>query len=361
MAVERRERQAGWPFIGTIALTGIFVLLALYTLYFARTFLLPLVLAVILNFLLSPLVRGLSRLRVPQALGAALVILALLGLVALGIERLSGPAAEWIQKTPEGVERIERRIRGLRGPVEQVQEAAQKVEEEVERLSGNGGPEEPQEVKVQGATWTGALLSRTQAFLGGAVVVLILLYFLLASGDFFLRKLVRVLPRLEDKRRAVEIARQTEHQISTYLSTVTLINVLLGVAVGLAMWALNMPNPALWGVVAGLMNYVPYLGPVVTLAVITAASILTFDDLGRALIAPLVYFAINFAEGYFLTPMIMGRRLTLNPVVVFVGLVFWGWMWGVPGALIAVPLLAMFKILCDHIEPLSPIGEFLGR
>lgn len=360
MAVERRQDAASWPFVGTVALTGIFVLLSLYTLYFARPFLLPLVLAVILNFLLSPLVRGLARLRIPQALGAALVILALLALVALGIERLSGPAAKWIQKTPEGVERIEQRIRGLRGPVEQVQEAAQKVEEEVARLSGDGGPE-AQEVKMQGVTWTSALLSRTQAFLGGAVVVLILLYFLLASGDFFLRKLVRVLPRLEDKRRAVEIARQTEHHISMYLSTVTLINVVLGVAVGLAMWAVGMPNPALWGVMAGLMNYVPYLGPVVTLAVITTASILTFEDLGRALVAPLVYFAINFAEGYFLTPTIMGRRLTLNPVVVFVGLVFWGWLWGIPGALIAVPLLAMFKILCDHIEPLSPIGEFLGR
>jgi predicted PurR-regulated permease PerM len=360
MSAERKQGAAEWPFVGTIALTGIFVLLALYTIYFARPFLLPLVLAVILNFLLSPLVRGLTRLRIPPSLGAGLVILALLALVALGIERLSGPAAEWIQKTPEGVERIERRIRGLRRPVEQVQEAAQKVEEEVERLSGDGGPR-AQEVKVQGATWTGALLSRTQAFVGVAVVTLILLYFLLASGDFFLRKLVRVLPRLEDKRRAVEIARQTELHISTYLSTVTLINVALGLAVGLAMWAVGMPNPALWGVVAGLMNYIPYLGPIVTLAVITIASILTFEDLGRALVAPLVYFALNFSEGYFITPTIMGRRLTLNPVVVFVGLVFWGWLWGIPGALIAVPLLAMFKILCDHIEPLSPIGEFLGR
>ena len=127
------------------------------------------------------------------------------------------------------------------------------------------------------------------------------------------------------------------------------------------MWAVGMPNPALWGVVAGLLNYVPYLGSLVTLVLIGIASILTFDDLGRALVAPLLYFAINFAEGYFLTPTIIGRRLTLNPVVVFVGLVFWGWLWGIPGALIAVPLMAMLKILCDHIEPLSPIGEFLGR
>ena len=360
MSADRRDDGAAWPFVGTVALAGIFVLLLLFTLYLARPFLLPLVLATILNFLLSPVVRVLARLHVPQPLGAGLVILALLGIVALGIERLSGPAATWIQKAPEGVQRVELRIRGLRGPVEQVQEAAQAVEEEVERLSGDGTAG-AQEVKVQEGTWTGTLLNRTQAFLGGAVVVLILLYFLLASGDFFLRKLVRVLPRLEDKRRAVEIARQTELHISTYLSTVTLINAGMGLAVALAMWAVGMPNPALWGVLAGLLNFVPYLGSIVTLAVIAIASILTFEDLGRALVAPIVYFAINFTEGYFITPTIVGRRLTLNPVVVFVGLVFWGWLWGIPGALLAVPLMAMFKILCDHIEPLSPIGEFLGR
>ena len=352
MSAGGRDSGREWPFAATVAVTGIFILLSLYTLYFARPFLLPLVVATILNFLLSPVVRGLGRLHVPMPIGAALVILALLGIVALGIERLSGPAAEWLRKTPQGVERIEQRVRGL--------EAAQKVEEEVAELSGDGTAGTP-EVTVRGGTWTGALLSRTQAFLGSAVVVLILLYFLLASGDFFLRKLIRVLPRLEDKRRAVEIARQTELHISTYLSTVTLINAALGLAVGTAMWAVGMPNPALWGVVAGLLNYVPYLGSLVTLALITIASILTFEDTSRAIVAPLLYFAINFAEGYFLTPTIMGRRLTLNPVVVFVGLVFWGWLWGVPGALIAVPLMAMLKILCDHIEPLSPIGEFLGR
>jgi len=352
-------RDAAWPFAGTVALTGIFVLLALYTIYFARPFLLPIVVATVLNFLLSPVVRGLARLHVPQPLGAGLVILALLAAVGLGIERLSGPAAEWIEKTPQGVERIETRIRGLRRPVEQVQEAAEKVEEEVGRLSGGDG--QTQEVRVREGTLTGALLSRTQAFIGSAVVVLILLYFLLASGDFFLRKLIRVLPRLEDKRRAVEIARQTELHISTYLSTVALINTVLGIVVALAMWLVGMPNPALWGVLAGLLNFVPYLGPVVTAGVILIVSLLTFEELGRALVAPILYFAINFTEGSFVTPTVLGRRLTLNPVVVFVGLVFWGWLWGIPGALLAVPLLAVVKIFCDHIEPLSPLGEFLGR
>ncbi|HUF90300.1 MAG TPA: AI-2E family transporter [Gemmatimonadota bacterium] len=359
--MEPTKVNDGWVYARTTALIGIFVLLSLYTLHFARPFLLPVAVATILSFLLSPVVRGMVRLHVPQGIAAALVILALLGIVAVGIQRLSGPASQWIDRAPEGVERVERRVRGLRRPVEQVQQAAEKVEEEVERLRGNGGDPATREVRVKGGTWTGALLSGTQAFLGTAVVVLILLFFLLASGDFFLRKLIRVLPRLQDKRRAVEIARQTELQISTYLFTVTLINIGMGLCVGLAMWAVGMPNPALWGVVAGLLNFVPYLGALVTLSVITVVSLLTFEDLGRATVAPLVYFAINFTEGSFVTPTVVGRRLTLNPVVVFLGLVFWGWLWGIPGALLAVPLLATFKILCDHIEPLAPIGEFLGR
>src|SRR5688572_23889655 len=204
------------------------------------------------------------------------------------------------------------------------------------------------------------VLSRTGSFLGSAVVMVVLLYFLLASGDLFLRKLIHVLPRFGDKKRAIEIARQTEHHISTYLSTVTLINIALGVVVGVAMHLAGMPNPVLWGVTAGLLNFVPYLGALVTAGVLTLVSILTFDSLGRAMVAPLIFLGINAIEGYLVTPMLLGRRLTLNPVAIFLGLIVWGWIWGIAGALLAVPILATFKIFCDNIEPLSPIGEFLG-
>ncbi len=346
--------------VRSVATTGIFVLLAFYTLYFARSLFLPIVLAFLLSLLLAPAVRGLRRMRIPGPIGAGLVILALLGAVSLGVYRLSGPAANWVERAPQGLTRFEQRVRRLRRPVEEVRQAAEKVEQQVQRMAG-GDARTSQEVSLRDETFTSVVLSRTGSFLGGAAVTTVLLYFLLASGDLFLRKLVRVLPRLEDKKRAIEIARQTEDHISKYLSTVTLVNAALGVVVGLAMRLAEMPNPVLWGVMAGLLNYVPYLGPLVTALVLALVSVLTFDSLERAALAPLLYLGINAIEGYFVTPLLLGRRLTLNPVVIFLGLIVWGWIWGIAGALLAVPILATFKILCDHIEPLSPIGEFLGR
>ncbi len=346
--------------IRSLSLTSIFVLLFFYTLYFARGIFLPIALALLLSFLLAPVVRALRRLHIPGSVSAAIVILGVLGAAVLGFYRLSGPAAEWIQRAPEGLEHVERRIRQLQRPVEEVRQAAEEVERQVERIAG-GESTRTQEVSVRDQTITSVILNRTGSFLASAAIMTVLLYFLLASGDLFLRKLVRVLPRLEDKKRAIEIARGTEEHISKYLSTVTLINVALGVMVGVAMHLVGMPNPVLWGVTAGLLNFVPYLGAMVTVVFLALVSILTFDSLGRAAVAPLVYFGINALEGYVVTPMLLGRRLTLNPVVIFVGLIVWSWMWGVAGALLAVPLLATFKIFCDHIEPLAPVGEFLGR
>lgn len=345
--------------VRSLALTGTFVLLLFYTLYLAKPVFLPIVIAILLNFLLNPAVRGLARLRIPNGIGAALVLLFLLGVAVVGAYRLSGPATEWVDKAPRGLRRAEARIRDLQRPVQEVQRAVEEVEEQAQQMT-NGG-DRTQQVQVQGTTLTGTIMNRTQAFFAEGILMLVLLYFMLASGDLFLRKLVRVLPRLRDKKRAIEIARSTERHISSYLATVTLINMGLAVVVALAMRLVGMPNPILWGVLAGVLNYIPYIGPLVTASIIALVSILSFEDLGRAFVAPVVYYAINFLEGSFVTPMLLARRLTLNPVVIFIALMFWGWLWGLPGALLAVPLLGMFKIFCDHIEPLAPIGEFLGR
>jgi predicted PurR-regulated permease PerM len=194
----------------------------------------------------------------------------------------------------------------------------------------------------------------------GVAVTVILLFFLLASGDLFLRKLIRVLPRLEDKRRAVEIARQVERDISAYLSTVTMINLGLGAAVAAGFAILRVPNPLLWGAMVTLFNFVPYLGPAVSYAIFVMVGLVTFETVPHILAPVLTFLVLNVIEAYLVTPLVLGRRLTLNPVVLFVGLTFWGWMWGIAGAILAVPIMAVLKIFCDHIEPLAPIGEFLG-
>jgi predicted PurR-regulated permease PerM len=342
--------------IRSIAITGLFVLAAFYTLYFARAFFLPIVLAVLLDFLLSPLIRGMKRLRIPEPLGAALVIVALLGTAGAAVYGLVGPAREWAARLPESMRAAEERLSKLRGPVEQVSKTAEQVEE-----ATTLDQPETQEVVVKGPSLTERLFGTTQTIVASTIEVIILLYFLLAAGDLFLQKLIKVLPQFRDKKKAVTIARETEASISTYLVTVTLMNIGLGLTVAAAMYLLGMPNPILWGAMAALAEFVPYLGATALVAVLTLAGLVTFDQAGQALLVPATYLAVNVLQSQFIYPLVLGHRLTLNPVAILVGLVFWWWIWGIPGAFLAVPLLATFKIFCDHIEALAPIGESLGR
>jgi predicted PurR-regulated permease PerM len=340
----------------SLMLTGLFLLVLFHTLRVARDLFLPLMLAFFLVFLLSPLLRLLKRAHIPEALGAALLLAALVGGVGLGLHSLVAPATEWIAKAPAGVTRIQGKLRSMRFPMEQMSRTADQVER---TIAGDSGTAPASAVKSP-AWIKEALFGGTTAFLSEAVVVIVLLYFLLASGDLFLRKLIKVLPTFRDKKRAVEIAREIESNISTYLFTVTLINVGVGVAVGVGVWLLGMPNPVLWGVIACVLTYIPYLGALVGIGILGLAALLVFDDLGHALAVPAVYMVVSFLEGNFITPLILGRRLTLNPVVIFVGILFWFFLWGIPGALLAVPTLAVFKIVCDHVDTLAPIGEFFG-
>lgn len=342
--------------VRSLSITGLFVLASFYTLYFARAFFLPIILAVLLDFLLSPLIRGLKRVRIPEPLGAALVILALLGAGGGAVYGLIDPAKEWVAKLPASMREAEDRLRALRTPVEQVSKTAEEVEEATKMNDGAKTPE----VVVRGPSLTERLFGTTWTLVAGFVEVIILLYFLLAAGDLFLQKLIKVLPQFRDKKKAVTIARETEASISTYLVTVTLVNLMLGLAVAGVMFLLGMPNPLLWGALAAVVEFVPYLGAAALVAVLSLAGLVTFDQIGQALLVPAAYLGVNILQSQFISPLILGRRLTLNPVAIFVGLVFWWWIWGVPGAFIAVPLIATFKIFCDHIEALAPIGEFLG-
>ena len=239
--------------------------------------------------------------------------------------------------------------------MDQMSKAADQVEKATGSTSG------ALKVEIQEQSAGEAVFGGTQTFLAGVLVVCVVLYFLLASGDMFLTKVIRVLPKLEDKKRAVQIARETEDQISAYLGATTVINIVFGAVVALAMQLLGMPSPLLWGVVAGLTNFIPYLGGIACTLILFIVPLLQSDSIGRAFMVSGVFFLINTLEGNFLTPMILGRKLNLNPVVIFIGVLMWGWLWGIPGTLLAVPIMATIKIVCDRIEKLVPLGEFLGQ
>jgi predicted PurR-regulated permease PerM len=342
--------------LSTVALVGIFLLGFVFFLYFARPFLLPVVLAVILNFLLKPVVRFFGRFHIPQALGAVVVLAGFIGLISFGVSRLAQPAAEWAARAPESLREAERKVRHLLRPAEQLSRAAEHVEH---FTAGDDAPKATR-VEIKRFNLTDTVLSFTRSFLGGAIETLVLLYFLLASGDLFMQKLVKVMPTLQDKHEATEIAHEVQHNISTFLFTITVINTCLGVLVGVAMMIVGMPNPVLWGVLAGLLNFIPYFGPFTGVAVLLVVGLLTFERAGNAIVPPLIYISLHAIEANFITPMILGRRLVLNPVVIFASLIFWTWLWGIAGALLAVPLLMTLKILCEHFRPLAPFGEFLS-
>jgi len=358
--LEDTARLFQGPFgIRSIALSGLFLLACFYTLYFARDFFLPVVLAIVFNFLLAPVVRALKRFKVPEALSSAVVIIGMFAVVGVLAYELSGPLADWIEKAPELGAQLQTKIQPLRKPIEKISNVGDQIEKLTNMKSAD--QKTPQRVELKQSSLLDALFSGTSKLVFSLVVVIVLLYFLLASGDLFLGKLIHVLPTLSDKKKAVQIAREIEENISKYLLTIAVINAAIGVGSGLLFWALGMPNPALWGAVAGLLNFIPTVGALSVAVLVSLVAAMSFPSLGQALLVPAAFLGLTITMGTFVSPLIMGRRLTLNPVVIFLGLSFWGWLWGIPGALLAVPMLAMFKIFCDHIEPLAPIGEFLGH
>ncbi len=192
------------------------------------------------------------------------------------------------------------------------------------------------------------------------LIIVALLFLLLASGTMFQEKLVRSLPRFRHKKQAVMITNQIQKDISVYLGTVAVINTGLGLAIGLGLYAIGMPNAALWGTMAALLNFVPYIGFAIGTSIVFIVGLLTFDTFAGALLPPAVYIVCNAVEANAVTPILLSRRLTLNAVVVFLAVLGWSWLWGVSGALLAVPLLAMIKVVSDHVDGLGGLSEFLG-
>lgn len=353
---ERPDNAVKRRGVPRVAVIGLFVLAVFYTLYFARDILLPLVLATLLTLVLTPVTHLLTRIKIPLPVGAAVVVLGLLAGLAAGASLLMQPAGEWMAKAPETLNLLEPKLRAFKRSIEKVSKAAEKVE----KMATTESAPKAKPPRSDQAPLLSRILGGAQKALIIAAPTVVLLYFLLATGDLFLRKLVKVLPTLADKRRAVTVARTVQDEMAIYLFTITCINAGLGVATGVAMYFLGMPNPALWGTMAALFNYVPYLGPLATLVILTIVAVISFDGIGQTVAVPAVFFTLIFFEGQILTPFITGRRLTLNPVVIFLSMLLWGWLWGVVGTLMAVPIAMIFRIICEHVEVLGPIAEFLG-
>jgi predicted PurR-regulated permease PerM len=342
--------------VRSIPLTGIFLMLVVVALKLGSAFFIPVFLALLLKFLFASVIRGLKRFYIPSGVGAALIIIFLLGSVGTAIYQLAAPARDWMVKLPQTMRVIDVKLGDFKKSIQQLSKASKAMD----RLTNLDG-EQAQKVEVRNTKFGESLLGPTQDFLIGTGTVLILLFFLLASGDLFLRKLVAVLPRFSDKKMAVEISHRIEHDISIYLLAITVINALFGTAVGFAMYFLGLPNPFLWGVMAGLLHFIPFLGAIVGISIVTLVALVTIDQMTTILLVPTIYFSLNLLEEYVALPFVLGRRLMLNPVVLLLWLIFWGWLWGVPGALMAVPTLAILKIVSEHIESLGALGEFIAR
>ncbi len=355
--VQSAEVPEGMPLPSdpkVVFLGGLFVLALLATAYVASEIVLPLVFAIVLNLLLQPAMRILERLRVPRILAALLLILALFGtIVGLGTA-ISGPAGTWAAKLPEGIPRLQERLSFMREPIDTLQRFLQQVEN-----FGGTGPSPNAAASARGPTLLTRLFTETRNFASGFFTTVLFLFFLLVSGDVFLHRLVEILPRFSGKRQVVEISQQIESDISVYLVTITVMNAAVGIAMALAMWLTGVGDPILWGTVAFLLNYVPILGTAVGALIFLLAGLLTIDTVWQALLPAGLYLGLHVIEGQTLTPMLLARRFTLNPVLVIISLVFWFWMWGIPGAILSVPMLAIAKIICDRVRPLAAFGHFL--
>ena len=332
-------------------------------LYFARPVVLPIVMAAVAAMTLKPPVRLLSRCHLPPVFGAAIVLGILVAGIGLGSVQLGRPAVAWVNEAPEHMEALRQRVQRLFKHAAWVNQTAAAVtalgttdeEQTKPAIVVIKDPPVPTAfLNWSRINWTGGLL----AMVGETLV---LLYLLLASGDLFLQKLVHVMPTLRDKKRAVEISHEVQQNISNYLFVVSLVNSGLGVVVSGGLYFLGVPNAAMWGLLVAVLNFVPYFGPVVGIVLLSAVGLLTFETLWKGLLPPAWYLLLHLLEANFVTPIVLGRRLTLNPVVIFVSLIFWTWLWGLPGALLSVPILVSVKVICDRVPSLSSVSELLAN
>ena len=326
--------------------------------YFARSVALPLAMAWVIAMALKPPMRWLRRRRLPAPAAAAVVLAAFVAAAGSATWYLGQPAMDWINSAPESLTRLKHKFRPVLQPAARLSDAASSVS----KLStSDETAKPPQAVEVKDNHVATTVVSWTSDFVTGAGKTLGLVFLLLAFDELFMQKFVRLLPTLRDKKQAVEITREVQQRISTYLFSIALINVTFGAVLGLVFFAMGLPNPWMWGAVAALTNFVPYFGPLVGIVVVMLAGLSGFDRVLFGLLPALAYFGLHLIEANLVTPSILGRRFTLNPVVIFLALIFFLWLWGVVGALVAVPILTTLKALAERLPALSALDEFLSH
>lgn len=336
-------------------LTAIVIMMTLATLYFAKDVILPVVLGFLLALTLGPWVRWLVRKGVPASVSATVLILGFSCLIGLGVLVLGGSVASWFDEIPRISFELRHKLQGVSESFELVQDASKQVED----IAQGGGDSANSVVLKQPGLLTAAV-SNLASFFTSLVAGLVLALFLLSSGNMFYVKIVESFPRFADKKRALTVVYEIEKRMSRYIVAITCINAVLGVGIGCAMYLLGMPYPFVWGLTAFLLNYLPFIGGIIGALSVGAFAIVHFDSIYYAMLAPIAYQSLTALEGQVLTPVLLGARLQLNTVAVFLTVIFWTWLWGIPGALMAVPILVLAKVVCDNVPALATFGNFLS-
>ncbi len=369
----RRQPQRSID-VRSASLAVIAVLATIYALHWAGAVVIPVLLGLMCSYALTPLVNRAQAWRVPRSLSAAVLLLAIAGGVGSTAYALGDDATAMIESLPQAAQKLQRAVRNTRGepesPIAKVQRAAAKLEQAAEVTAAVAPPAstskgvprvqvEPPRFSIKAYLWHGTL--GLAGLVGQALVVLFITFFLLVSGDNFRRKLVRITgPRLSQKKITVQVLDEINAQIQRYLQVQVFTSVLVGVLTWLALLCFGMEHAAVWGIVAALLNLVPYVGSMVTAGALALAAFLQFGTLGMALAVGGVSLAINTLEGNLLTPWLTGRASRMNPLVIFIGVLAFGWLWGLWGLLLGAPLLMATKVVCDHVDGLKPVGELLG-
>jgi predicted PurR-regulated permease PerM len=346
------------PQVVTAICLSVLAAIAICTaLYVARAYLLPIAAALVFAVILSPLCGFFEWFRIPRVIAALFALIFAGGIVYAGFALIAQPASHWVENAPETLDKAQRQLKKLREPFQPLQDFSKEVDK-IQIMP----PTTPatRSVVLQGPSLTQSLLASAQTLVVQAGFVVLLAYFLLITREEFRLKIIAFQPTLRARVRMARVFRDMKRRVGGYIVTFSAINIVVGVCTGLACWQLGLPDPIMFGGIATILNYIPFVGPTITIALLGLAGLATYDTILQASFPALAFMAISFVENNAVTPMIMGRRMTLNPLAIILAVSFWTWIWGPVGALISLPILIMFKVVCDHIPAFQVVGALIG-